>query len=106
MNLTTNQIDSLARLTNYHTRYEVVATNMHRTILAGYTSRKSRSGLLATVRMHSEAWVELTGDNALSWGRRASDGAAIGEWVIRFSGRTQREAIIEGELPFIAEAVR
>lgn len=29
----------------------------------------------------------------------------MGDWTIRFTGRTQREAILTGELPFYARCV-
>lgn len=91
----------LARLQNHHTRYEIVATNGPDKILVGYSARKGRRGLLGMVRLHAEAWMSFTGDNGLNFAKRAADGAMMGKWKINFSGRTQRDAILAGELPFI-----
>ena len=38
-------------------------------------------------------------------GKKASDGFAIGEWQVRFTGRTERDAIMNGELPYVGDLV-
>lgn len=93
----------LARLKNFHTRYEIVATKDGQKILAGYTARRGRRGLLGMLSMHAAAWTALTGDNAIQFAKRTADGGTMGGWKINFSGRTQREAILGGELPFITK---
>lgn len=97
----------LARLKNYHTRYELVATSRDRKVLIGYTTRTNRRGIDALVceenRVH--AIVKLTGTETIHFAKRAADGATMGDWTIRFSGRTQRECYIEGELAYVCDIV-
>lgn len=102
-----DQLERLARLKNYATRYEIRGTNTEtgQTVLIGYTAQKSRAGILAMCRKNgAEIVARLRGDS-LEFGKRAADGATLGHWRIGFSGRTQREAIIAGELPFFLDAV-
>lgn len=89
----------LAALQNRATRYELVATDGTRTVLAGYT-RKGRRGLLSMLAAHANDWEALTGDTGLTWAKKAADGATMGAWKIKFSGRTQRDALLATELPF------
>lgn len=56
----------------------------------------------AVDRLH-DAFVKPTGDNGITWATRAADGGRMGAWTIRFTGRTQRDAIINGELPYIED---
>jgi hypothetical protein len=95
----------LERLRHYSTRYEVVGRNGDVTILAGYTSKKTRHGLLGMVRQHGEAWVEYANSTSLQFRGKAADGVQVGEWTITFSGRTQREAYIAGEHPFVLDVL-
>jgi len=100
------QIARLNRLKRYSTRYELIATHPDgRKVLVGYT-RKGRDGMLSMMRKNGEAWVKFSGCEDIHFARRVGDGATSGEWTINFSGRTQREAIMEGELPFFPELVR
>ena len=97
----------LARIHNRATAYEVVAVRGDEQILIGYTTQHSRSGLLGMCRKNGErviARLMLSTDSMLVPGKKASDGFALGDWQVRFSGRTQREAIIEGELPWVGDA--
>ena len=78
----------------------MVARRNGRTVLIGYTPRRSRPGLIAAMRKHGEELVEF-----LRPGEHDSillDGYppyfVIGEWRIGFSGRTQARAKQEGEL--------
>lgn len=95
----------LDRLKNYHTRYELVATSGDRKVLLGYTTRNNRRGLWAVVTDESrvQAVIKLVGTESIHFAKRAADGATMGEWTIRFSGRTQRECYIEGELPYVTD---
>jgi hypothetical protein len=103
--LTTAQTatDRLEALAHYATRYEVVLTNGTKSFLLGYTARHSRAGLVdvliargpavaARVGMSDEHFINF---KTWKWpGLDVSNG-----WLVRFSRRTQREAIVAGELP-------
>ena len=97
----------LSRLKNYATRYELVASrdNGADRYLIAYTPRNNRRGLWAAVTEPARAakLVKLTGSPEITFGKKASDGATMGDWEIRFSGRTQRECYLEGELTYIGE---
>ncbi len=45
----------------------------------------------------------LTDAARIEFLKPAKLGAKIGDWSIKFTGRTQREAVISGELPFIGD---
>ena len=92
--------EKLARLKNRHTRYEIVLTNGTDTnYLVLYTAQHSQSGLRAAVRQRYDAILVITGGEA-PFAAKRSDVFKGRERRCFFSGRTQREAIIEGELPF------
>ena len=92
--------DKLARLKNRNTRYEIVLTNGTDTkFLVLYTAQHSQSGLRAAVRQRYDAILVLTGGEA-PFAAKRSDVSNGNEWRCFFSGRTQREASIAGELPF------
>lgn len=94
--------EKLAHLHGRLTRYELTGTNGTRTILICYSVRRGRHTLLEALRQHGAIVLALVGRDAnFAWERPASRGARLGEWTFRFSGRTQREAIIEGEHPFV-----
>lgn len=97
--------------TNEATRYELIATDGTRKILVGYMSRKSRREviLFLTVEMREilpeariHALARSTGTEAADWvtgERNEQVFARNGSWVVKFSGRTQREVVTTGELP-------
>jgi hypothetical protein len=91
--MTATQTAKLDALRNYGTRYEVVITNGADTLLVGYTGRKSRDGMIALIRLHGERLVAFSGSEEFTTGKRADDAITLGKYKIRFSGRTQREAI-------------
>ena len=91
--------EKLARLKNRNTRYEIVLTNGTDTkFLVLYTAQHSQSGLRAAVRQRYDAILVLGGEAPFA--AKRSDVFNGNEWRCFFSGRTQREAIIEGEHPF------
>lgn len=94
----------LARIANRSTRYEIIAFHAtdYRSILIGYTGRKSFSGMLAMLRQNGPKFVSLTGmtDDTTNKRERGALHFSNG-WTVRFSGRTQRDAYIDGERPFI-----
>jgi hypothetical protein len=98
-------LERLARLQNYPTRYELVAERGETRVLIAYSMRTGRHALLIAAQKHGPALIAmmgLTDDARIVFLKPARLGARIGEWSIRFSGRTQREAIA-AELPWIGE---
>lgn len=99
--MTTQQ--KLDRLKNYRTRYELAASHPDgRKVLIRYTARKGRRGLLDALTMDAARVCKVLGSDDIHWAKRAADGGTMGDWTVKFSGRTQREAILDGELPFYA----
>jgi len=93
----------LERLRHYATRYELVAVKGDRTVLVTYTSQKSRDGIYSSAQHRGEALAKLTGTETITFAKKAKDGAEMNGWKINFSGRTQRDAICNGEHPFILD---
>ena len=87
------------------TRYEITARHADgRELLVVYTSQKSRNGLLKAIR--GNAGVLFAEDEI--YGpifARPLPHMRCGDWLIAFSGRTQRQAYSEGERPFVLETV-
>lgn len=97
----------LARLKHYSTRYELIAEHPDgRRYLVIYTTRRSRAGLQdgLLARLEDGSLDRVIGTREMTYGRRAADGVTMGDWRVRFSGRTQRECYIQGELTFLADA--
>lgn len=96
--------DRLARLKNYSTRYELLAIHRDYKVLLCYTSRRTRAGVVDAIRNRGAELVALTGSENFTFGKNATDGVRLGEWTIKFTGRTQRECIIQDdEYPFILD---
>ena len=100
--MSTELQSKLARLTNRHTRYEVVALHPtdYRSMLIGYTSRHSLRGLIDMLSHNAASFFKLVGETTC----RRENGQLIcaNGWIVRFTGRTQREAYLNGERPFVA----
>jgi hypothetical protein len=95
----------LDRLRHHATRYEVaLALPDGRTMLVCYSPRKSRAGLLDCLRSRGPAILpHVTGmpeDATVTYHKARgfvfSDGTRV-----YWSGRTQRDAILSGELDYI-----
>lgn len=99
--------DELARLHRSPTRYEVRADHPDgRKLLIGYTARRSRSGIGSAIRQRIKiiATALDVGDADLfTWRKPASAGCDLGPWHIYITGRTQRDAVIGGELDYIGD---
>ena len=86
------------------TRHEIAAR--HRTghmLLIGYTSHKSRPGLLVAVQDHTPKIIAVFGtseSNEIITETQPPHCCSIGKWSIVFTGRTEALAKREGELPF------
>lgn len=92
--LTPQQLAKLARIANYSTRYEVELVHLdtgERRLLC-YT-RKTERGIRDYIFRHAAEVVTFCGSDRLFK-------LSIGRWRIAFTGRTQREAIMAGELPW------
>lgn len=87
------------------TLYELAAIRGDQRILIAYCGRRGRGGILAACRKRGAALVALTGAESIGFASQAADGATMGEWGIRFTGRTQRDAIQAGELAYVEDAV-
>lgn len=100
--MTENQTTKLEALKHYATRYELVLTNLdsgEKRRLC-YTGKKNRVGLFSAIRNNGPELVAFCGSEDFKMTGKAS--ASIGRWSVAFSGRTQREAIIAGELAWFA----
>ena len=89
---------------NTVTLYEIVVTDGERIFLLGYWVR-SRRRIVDALYKYVDLLKELTGEEdayaAGTWGR-GDYHVKMGEWQLRFSGRTEREA--RGlAYPFIAD---
>jgi len=88
----------LENLKNYSTLYEVVLVNGTDSRLIGY-GRKSKSGLIATVQQKGDEILRVVDiPEDFNGAITAHSMDLSGGWIAKFSGRTQRQAIIEGEL--------
>jgi hypothetical protein len=104
--LTTEQIAKLERCRNYATRYEITARHPDgRAFLVCYTPRVSRPGLLKAIQHVGRHILEklTVGENdVMTWHTKPHVHCRTSGWEIGFTGRTQRDAIMSGEMPFIA----
>lgn len=100
-NLTGEQIQKLTRIQRYATRYELAMIKGNERILIRYTAKKTRRSILKECYEFGEKIVAITGVDEIKFADTKTVGATSGEWEFKFTGRTQREAIIGGELPFI-----
>lgn len=98
--LTAEQERKLARIKNYRTRYEAVLTDGCQSYRVCYTEQHSRRGLVAAARRNYNEVMRITGGQA-PFVADASDVFHGEEWRVIFSGRTQREGILGGELVWV-----
>jgi hypothetical protein len=87
------------------TKYELVACYPDgQIVLAGYCSH-GKNNILSMLRKNGEQWANrIKADDMVTF---AKDGqsAQLGKYKVYFSGRTQRKAIILGELPWFIDAL-
>ncbi len=109
-NMTQPKTSTLTRLENLHnqpTRYELALERGDTRIRICYSMRTGRHSLLTACQKHGQTIVDYIGmdDKAtMEFLKPAARGARIGEWSIRFTGRTQRDAIsTQSELPWIGD---
>lgn len=103
--LTDLQTRQLERIQHHATRYEVRLTLPDgRAMLICYTPRKNKTGLLIAMQERGEKILSIMPEMPDSC--RVSYDKALGFVFgngasVAFSGRTQRDCILTGELPFI-----
>jgi hypothetical protein len=108
--MTEDQMAKLESIKNFHTRYEVevVRTADGARRLVCYTPRKSRRGLADAIGQRAssiKAFLGL-GEQAMGDFRGTTEYLVFPNvGSIRFSGRTQRDAILAGELTYVVEEV-
>ena len=109
----------LERLHNRATMYEIAAIrswiadgkgHQHK-VLVCYTAQHSRRGLMNGISAHAQHVLDvfqLPASTTMSFAGTSGEGMQIdGTGInIRFTGRTEREAIMEGEFTFIGELAR
>lgn len=104
--LTENQIAKLTALQNYATKYEIVIEIADgRKLRVAYSGRKSKTGILSAVQKIGPQIVALTSmpdDARMEWSKGAMKLGNVA--TIKFSGRTQRDAIMSGELAYAGAA--
>ncbi len=93
------------------TLYELAAEHQEtrQRVLLAYCSQRSQRGLYNALVERRESLIALMGESSVttefSFSKKAADGAMIGKWKTRFTGRTQRDC--QGsELPFIVDLVK
>lgn len=96
----------LESMRNRATLYEMAMIRGDVRILIRYSNRKGRRSILKNVYDFADKIEAITGTNEIVWGATQADGATCGEWTIKFTGRTRREAVIVGEFPFIRDYVK
>jgi hypothetical protein len=100
--MSTSLSQRLTRLQNRQTRYELVIAHQDgRRYLLAYCGRKSRAGIYAACAGRASHLLELTGSESITWAQTSAEGGHMGPWRVYFSGRTQREAYVSGELTYI-----
>ena len=70
--------------------------------MAGYTHFGKRN-MLTMLKKHGDIWISLLPDNDAVTFSRNGKAMTLGDIKIEFSGRTQREAILEGEFPWVGD---
>lgn len=89
----------LTALKNYATRYEAVVTDGATSYLLAYICGRSFRHLLTATQKRVESVNAATHSQAFVENRKI----VAGSFEIKYSGRTQRECIMHGELPYIAK---
>jgi len=97
--------EKLEAIRHYATRYEIALSFADgRKMLVCYTPRKNKAGLRDAILSRGKAILaqmpDLSDDARMTYA--AATGFSLGNGCrIYFTGRTQRDAICNGELPFI-----
>lgn len=108
--LTEIQKRKLARCYNRRTLYEatIIRPDGAKVLLA-YVQSANKRGLRDAVWKRGQdivSWLNAPADAEMTWKRGSTDMQITGGGIVHLSGRTQREAIIEGELPYVGNAAK
>lgn len=104
--MTQTATQRLNRIKYYDTLYELVVTMPGRQpMLAGY-GRHGQAGMLRLLRANGDIWATYIADDAPVTFAKGGRSCTFGSLDFRFSGRTEREAIQAGELPFFLRVMR
>ena len=103
--LTPEQVRRLARLQNRRTCYEVEIVHPDgRRALLCYSEASSMSAVRQAIEKRGRSVIAFLGMDdaaAMTWQRGRRE-VRIGGAIVRFTGRTQRDAIMSGkELPYV-----
>ena len=94
--------EQLTKIRNRATLYEVVLTHQeHRSILVGYSRKKSFQGLVDALKDSFGDVCNLFESPLMEKVSSKQIGLPNG-WFIQRSGRTQRDAICNGERPHVS----
>lgn len=100
--MTQEQMTKLEAIKNRTTRYELVISRGAERFRLCYTARKNRRGMIDWIFRNGKELAAFSGSQEVRFGQGAT--AQLGDWHISFSGRTQREAILSGELVWFESA--
>lgn len=101
--MTPLQMRKLERIKNASTLYELIADAPGEpTVLAGYC-KHGKMNILAMLQKHGDAWASRISDTDPIILTKDGRSCQLGKYTIKFSGRTERDAIKEGEKPFFLE---
>ncbi len=98
--MTEAQTRRLASLSNCFTSYEIAFHGIdgHK-VLCGYSQRKTRACIAKMLVAMRDAVLPLIDETDADWNGRAYTSPT---WSFGFTGRTERQCIMEGELPPLA----
>ena len=85
------------------TRYELTLSNGTTTYLVCYSMRKSRSSLYHIACKWADRIKKVTGTVEIIFAQTVAGGGRLGDWTLKFSGRTQRDAQYAGEHPWLGD---
>ena len=95
--------DHKSRLLNYSTKYELIVTNERETYLVAYAIRKGKTDLIKSFRARGAAILaKLALPADASFKFTSATSATLGDWQVKFTGRTQHDALYsQTEYPYI-----
>lgn len=90
-------------LVNYGTKYEVVLERNSQRYLVAYCAGKSKAIMVRAIRQRGAAILAITQlDESAAFTFTSNTSARLGDWIVKFSGRTQKDAICtRTELPYV-----
>lgn len=106
MAFTEKQLRKLSRIKGRATLYEVALVRADGTkVLLAYTNRTSKEGIMSAISQRALAVIAFIGHGLIDMRmypkRGTKDIAMDGGATVTLTGRTQRDAIIDGELDSI-----